>query len=445
MKADSMPGYAFTRLMWRPMGLIILPLLLCALVMPTFGLPDGPGDLFGAVAARVANQQIRFALWSMALFVPAVSGFLFGMLTHEAMHAGVSWMIPGYRSRLLVPANLIGVPFILVTVVATGRAVSWTAAVAALGVGLLGFSMGWRLSDRTIAQRLKDTAFLAFVAIALRPAVLDNLIRWQPLLIGLITGAVGVAVWLPEISAQTSRDLVVLPQAIRGARMSDRHALRFGRFLSPRTIVGRVYAGIYESPGQAGAHFRSLMYQFLFLAVLSSLVSSTGMIATLPILLSMLVGTQLKDTFPYPMSRRERADTFFAASLFDAVVTAGMSVVVVLLLSTLGQWRDLSHPAYYLTILLFLFLLFPIGQLTQLSQSLTPTRKKSVPRPTMILALVIVLSWLGMAQLAAYTFEQVVRSAPLLSAAFVFLAGFVLIQSLYLTGLRWYFARRDFQ
>lgn len=448
MKGDRMPGYAFARLMWRPAGLFILLVLPWALMMPTFGLPDGPGDLLGAVAARTADQQIRFALWRMALFVPAVSGFIFGLLTHEAMQGGMSWMIPRYRSRLLIPANLIGVPFILVTVIAVGRTVSWNAAVSALGIGVLAFGIGWRVTDRTIPSWWQTVAMLALGPIALRPAFLDRLIEWQPILVGLVTGTAGVALWLPEVSAQTSRDRVVLPPTIRGARMSDRQTNRFGRSLSPRTIVGRVYAGIYESPGATGGHFRVLTYQFIFIAVFSWLVGSTGMIATLPMLLSMLMGTQLKDAFAYPMSRRERADAFFAAGLLDSVVSVGMAAGGVVLLSTLGLWRDGSYPkepAHYLTILLFLFLLYPIGQMAQLRRGLTPTRKNKVPATRMLIAFVILFSWLGLAILAAKTFGDAVRSAPLPVTAFVLFAGFVLIQAVYLLGLRWYFARRDFQ
>jgi hypothetical protein len=208
-----------------------------------------------------------------------------------------------------------------------------------------------------------------------------------------------------------------------------------------------MYAGIYESPGATGGHFRVLTYQILFIGAFSWLMRMTGMIATIPMLFSMLMGTQLKDTFPYPMSRRERADAFFAASMLDSVVSIAMAAGGVALLWTLGLWRDDTHPegpGHYLTGLVFLFLLYPIGQMAQVRRSLTPTRKRKVPATTMMVGMVVLIFWFGIAQGAAKIFAGSITSAPPAVTVITLFVSFVAIQSIYLIGLRRYFARRDF-
>jgi hypothetical protein len=212
-------------------------------------------------------------------------------------------------------------------------------------------------------------------------------------------------------------------------------------------LLGRIYAGIYESPGATGGHFRVLTSQVLFIGAFSWLMRMTGMIAWMPMLFSMLMGTQLKDTFPYPMSRRERADAFFAASMLDSIVSVAMAAGGVALLWTLGLWRDDNHhegPGYYLMGLLFLFLLYPIGQVAQVRRSLTPTRKNKVPATTMMVAMVVLLSWFGIAMGAAKIFGGSITSAPPAVTLITLVVSFVAIQSVYLIGLRWYFARRDY-
>ena len=204
---------------------------------------------------------------------------------------------------------------------------------------------------------------------------------------------------------------------------------------------------MYESPGGAVGHFRALTFQALFIGILAVAVGSSGMVATFPMLFSVLMGTQLKDVFAYPMSRRERANTFFAASLIDTSIAAGVAGASALFLSSVGLWRDAVHPegpGVALITLLFLFLLAPIGQLVQADRNLTPTRKNKVSAARMMGAIGVVMLWFGLASAASKVFATPIAKAPPLVTLVVAISGFAVIQTIYLLCLRWYFARRDF-
>jgi hypothetical protein len=341
---------------------------------------------------------------------------------------------------------LVGAPFILLTVIAAARELSSSVALVTLGLGVLSFSIAWRSTDRTVAARWTTIVVVGLFAVFFRPEFVDSFFTSQPVVVAALTAAVGVAWWLPEISPGTNRELVVNPAGMRGEAIIGRGSETFAKSVSARTLVGRLYAGLFESPGGAVGHFRALTYQALFVGLFAVALGSAGMVATFPMLFSILMGTQLKDVFPYPMSRRDRANAFFAASLIDTSIAAAVAAGSALLLSAVGLWRDGVHPegpGHALMSLLFLFLLAPIGQSVQAGRNLTPTRKNKVSAVRMMVSLAVTMLWFGAAQVAAKVSSNSITSAPPVVAVTGLLLSFIAIQSVYLIGLRRYFARRD--
>jgi hypothetical protein len=447
MRAERLPGYTFGRLAWRPAALIAGPIMIGLLMFPIYGVPDNPGNLFGPISARISEEKIRFFLWQAAVVLPGIAAFFLGLATHEVRQSGISWMIPRYRARLVPPAVLVGVPFILVPAVVAVRETSPTLGLGMLGLGVLSFSLAWRSTDRTVAARSNTMGVVLLFALFLNPAFVDGLFMSEPIGVATLTAVVGIAWWLPEISPQTNRQLVVNQPKMPGEAIVGRGSQTFTTSVSARTPAGRLYAGLYESPGGAFGHFRALTLQALFVGLFAVAVGSAGMVAMFPMLFSVLMGTQLKDVFPYPMSRRDRANAFFAASLLDTSIAAMVAAGSALLLSAVGLWRDGVHPegpGHALMSLLFLFLLAPIGQSVQAGRNLTPTRKNKVSAVRMMISLAVTMLWFGAAQGAAKVFADSVASMPRMITAIGVVASFVAIQAIYLIGLRWYFARRDF-
>ncbi len=451
MRADPrLPGYALSRLLWRPAALFVALVPLWAVVFPTLFLPNGPSDLMAALHSGVGRLEVQYALWRESVLVPGVLGFIFGGITHEALQSGVSWMLPRYRARIFLTTTVVAVLCALLVAVAAVSVISLRAGVAAFGLGILSFAAGWRPSDPVASRAARWTGALALAALAIRPDQLARLAEAQAIVLGLAASISGAVLLGAGMTPGTARKRVLLPRASGLLGGKERMPWQsFSHHLSPRTLPGLIYAGFYESPSKNGGRFQAITFQIVFLSVFGWIVRSSSMVATLPMIFVGFAGSQLKDVFAYPMSRRRRADAFFVASLVDAVTMAAVTAGAVVFLFSMGWWR--TNPAGSTTTLsdaliglLFLLLFIPLAQAAQAPGPLSSIRRRKIPARQWILYAVGVGLWMGASLIARFNFTPLANGMPALLVVAVVLASFVVIQTAFWASLRFYFARRDF-
>ena len=141
--------------------------------------------------------------------------------------------------------------------------------------------------------------------------------------------------------------------------------------------------------------------QIILISVFGWIARQSSMVGTIPMFLVAFSGTQLKDVFPYPMSRQKRATAFFASSLFDAVTMTAVIAFAIVALAYLGLWRDdpatsMKTPGDALMRLVFLFLFVPIVQWAQAHSAAFSRRGKPVSARQYITFMSAMLVWAGL-------------------------------------------------
>lgn len=189
--------------------------------------------------------------------------------------------------------------------------------------------------------------------------------------------------------------------------------------------------------------------QIILISVFGWIARESSMVGTIPMFLIAFAGTQLKDVFPYPLSRQERATAFFASSLFDAVTMTAVIALAIVALGQLGLWREdpalsVKGPGDALLRLMFLFLLAPIVQFAQAHSPAFTRRGKPVSARQYIIFTLAMFAWVVVAVPAQYAFEHFASGLSWRIDVGVLLACFIAVQSAFWILLRIYFARRDF-
>jgi hypothetical protein len=448
----TIAGYALLRLLWRPMSAFLLFAAVWVTVFPWIFLPDEPESWMGP-QSPLRILEFHNALWQDAILLPIVTGGLLSGMTHEALQSGVSWMLPRYRSRILQATVLTTIVFALLVSVAIALLISWHAGLAALGIATLSFAIGWRVFDPAASNFFRAGAAVVVFAVIRRPSYLLAAIEANPGTIALLATSAGVALLWTGLTSARARELALRPRTVGGLRESlkGRDGLPwegFGAQVAPPALPGLIRAGLFESARiRRLGRFPEIVLQIVFLGVMGWVFRASSMVASLPMIFVGLAGSQLKEVFPYPISRKHRADAFFLASFVDAAAVAVLSASAVLLLDKIGWWRENRSPTPItpqdaLIGLLFLFLFVPIVQLPLITGPLTATRKRKISTRHWVVAVCALAIWLVASRIARIQLSPLINQNPSLVDA-VILFSFVVIQIAFWGSLRFSFARRD--
>lgn len=455
MTADRTdPGYALLRLLWRPMSVFLLLAAVWVAVFPWLFLPNEPESWTGP-QSPLRVLEFQYALWRDCILLPVVTGGLLSGMTHEALQSGVSWMLPRYRLRILRATVVAAMLFALLVSVAIALLISWRAGLAAFGIGTLSFSIGWRAFDPAVSTALRFAAALAVFAAVTRPAYVLAAVAANPGTIALLATVGGIVLLGTGLTAMRARRLALRPRSVGGGFLEllkghgstpwDGSA---GQVVPP-ALPGLIRAGLYESTGISRfGRLQGMTLQIVFLSVVGWILRSSSMVATLPMIFVGLAGSQLRDVFSYPISRKQRADAFFVASLVDSVTIAAFAAGAVVVLASFGWWREQPSPTVRtpggeLIGLVFLFLFVPILQLALVSGPLTSTRKRKTSTGRWIGLACGLGAWLVAALIARSQLGPLIKQNQSLVVAAVILFSFVVIQIAFWASLRFLFARRN--
>jgi hypothetical protein len=450
--ARAIPGYALWRVLWRPVSLFLIASIVVASAIGS-GRPDWT---FDNSYNLLRQTQFEHEIWQISIILAIGTGLLVGLMTREAMQSGTAWMIPRYRLRLLRPTIGIAGAFAFMVSLTVAFDISGAFAVPAFGIGALSFIVGWRLSDSAASMWLRLSGPLVLAAALLRPSYLVGVVQASPTLVTSLTLVGGSLVLADGFTDGVARRLAVQPRrAFRAlhellSRNQGVEWTEFGGLSAPTTLLGSVRAGLYESSGGVKlGRVREVLLQVVFVSVFAWFIATSPMVGVFPLFLAAFAGIQLKDSFPYPLSRRQKADAFFVASLVDAVSLTAVVAVAVLALAVLGLWRDDSGssvrtPAEALLRLLSLFLFFPIAQMAQAPAPLIKRQRRNISIRQWIVGGVAMLAWIGAAAGAQFALDQLIGAKRILLTAIVVLGTLGTVQAFFWWMLRFYFARRDF-
>lgn len=444
------PGYAQLRLLWRPMALVSLFPLMLGVLYPLAVLPNGPSDLLAALRAGTAGLDVQYALWRECIALPAAIAIGLAIASREGMQSGMGWMLPGYRLQMRASTGLIALLSALSVAVATARVLPFFYGFTAFGLGILAFSLAWRAFDPSASKSLRWTARVLVAVFVLRPEYLAGAARSAPLLVGLVAVVLGAALFSTGMSTAAARTLA---SQSTGGLDSLREGNEktpwewWGRRWTPPSLPGLIQAGIYESAGVGKlSRFHRGILVLVYFSVTGWLTWSSSMVAVMPMIFMGFIGGQMKETFPYPISRRRRADAFFLASLVDAVTLGALVAITVVLLVQLGWWREKeagrNTPGYALMTLLFLVVLAPVAQIVLARGPLTLKRGRKPRSWQLIASFAAMLLWLAAATYAGKKFGLLYGSHAAASVV-ALLSGFIAIQAAFWISLRFWFARRD--
>lgn len=457
MRIERGTGYALYSLLERPLSLLFLFGAFAALVLPWAYVPDPLPPWLDQASSQAQRLAFEYEVWRSCIVLPLAWGFVLGGMTHEALQTGLSWMLPRYRTRLLPSTIVVIAVTALFTSIVVSSVLSTSAGMAAFGISTLSFAIGWRMFDFDASVPLRSVLALAVVTVVARPVYLVAGVNAGSAIIGMLALVTASFVLLTGFSDDVARRLALRPwRAHRGLQgFLEEHGTTLERpapgNTGRRSLPQLIRAGVYEST--AGARFARIQLissQIILASVLGWIGRVSLIVGTVPMFLVAFSGSQLKDVFPYPLSRQKRADAFFASSLFDAVTMATVITIAIIALVKLGLWRDepgtsIKQPADALVRLIFLFLFAPIVQFAQAHSPAFTRRGKPVSARQYITFTLAMLAWVGVGLSATFGFKHLATGISWRIVAGALLVCFVAVQSAFLISLRFYFARRDFR
>ncbi len=450
------PGYALFSLLERPLSLLLLFGALGAIVLPSAYVPDPLPPWADPASILARRTAFEYGVWQSCILLPFVSGVVLGGMTHEALQTGLSWMLPRYRTRLLPPTIVIVAVTALLISIVVSFVISAPAAISAFGICALSFTVGWRMFDSAASMPLRSVLALGIVTAVARPAYIVAGVNAGSAIFAILAVVAASLVLLTGFSDDVGRRLALRPwRAHRGLQgFLEEHGTTLERptpgNAGRRSLPQLIRAGLYEST--AGARFgriQLISFQIILISAFGWIGRASSMVGTIPMFLVAFSGSQLKDVFPYPLSRQKRANAFFASSLFDAVTMTTVIAIAIVALVELGLWREdpaasMKTPADALLRLTFLFLFVPLVQFAQ-AHSPAFTRRKPVSARQYVTFTLAMLAWVGAAVSAHFAFEHLTSGLSWRIAAGVLLASFIAVQFAFWISLRFYFARRDFR
>jgi hypothetical protein len=327
---------AVARLFWRPAAIYSLGFVAFAAAWSVIQAGETLGDGYPMTSA----PAIAAIFWNGSILFMGALGIGLALLTAPVHQSLFAFSVPSLRDRILRGVMIIGA-----TVAVAVACVVWWSAGGVDGVGsfaasALFFAVALSTFDPT-RSRLQST--VGFVL----SAVMVYEVRWAPLLfhmspvlitIGVLLGA--AALIRRELSVDTARMrasaqrpiLVYGPFGARrindaGPNTRDRF---FGGRPSSDRLVDWVRAMGYENFGfRKGGWLVFVGGSALIIGAIGCAANSTMMVGYLGMQSVSFAGLRLIGRWPYPTTRRRRADAAFAGGVINSVVYFALAAIVV--------------------------------------------------------------------------------------------------------------------
>lgn len=443
MTASRFPGYPLLRLAWRPATLIFAFPLTLFLTIALSRTGAGADELFPAVRHGVATFQLRTTLWVISIGISGLAGAGAGMMMREAISSSSAWMLPRYVKSLAHPLEALAVTLAILGSLPLFRVTSSAEPVATFGVSLLAFAAGWTIFDPQSRNLTRAAAALFLIGMIYRPTPLVLLGESYPLYLAAF--AIAFA-WLTIdrlLTKEVSRERALSPASgsmIPPKYLEHKGASTFrGRVIVSQFALYR--AGLYESFGGRWGRTGDLVMMAIVWSVSGFVTKTPGQMIMIAFFSIGFVGTQLKNAFAYPISRRRRATAFFVASVVDTLAACSVAALAVLTITLLGLWRvdpesTRLTPLQTLETILVLVLLAPIAQAAMVPGWVV---SKKIQSRRQIVALVGLIITIGF----TYVLQRIFFESFLRSWAVMFVATLFIVYSAFWTFLRWYFKKKD--
>ncbi len=444
------PG-ALLRLFARWYSLAAVYLLALAVFAPAlFSDGDALRLLLGRVtAAEFDTAMVRQLVVQTSALLGLISGALVSFSVMEVLGTPNGWLLPGARRKMLSGHLLVlSVVVAVVAANAFARVGSHSAVMTVCltpfwyAIGANWLSMGrwghvsWPLMASTLVLVFRPSWYAAafdgrFVSVTL---ALAGLVSSVVMLRSLAGAPWGRAV------ARTSTSMNSVSQTFGMRLLPFRrhdHTTQATPHGGARHSFGQWIEAAFVESGQTVS--RWLTTRILFVGVYAVFIYGAGAQIALVGYLFVTQGLQLSGLFPYPLSRRQRADLQFFMSLLDTLTVGGVVWLVLFVLSATGAPRffadDISARVPWSLEVLALICCAPVAQWPRAMGpiALMAIGLRIVPMMLVMLGVVILPRVLA----------RVLGDLPENVMLVIFVAIAVGMQLLHFVALRRVYMRRD--
>ena len=382
------PPYAFYRLLWRPLMIVlVLYLMFMACILPALGLLDENASLTEMWRLGTASTAVLDALWRETVVVPVFIGFVTGAAAIEVQKAPFAWGLPALRVRMLWgTVSLLAVVAALVGVAHWGVE-GWKGALAGAGVAAVAFAAGPAMLMPSYPARTRWLAAIALVAVVLAPSVVESLMRVASPFVA-FAGLGGAAVVLASgFSRATARGAAmkagtagVIPEAPLWAEGGLGHHDRERNPLQAAGLAAWMRAA--AGAGSSRAIRRLVFVLLVSIAWIVTIAYTLGNPLFVAIVMMWDSRIQLRgDRLLYPVSRKRRAQVSFLGNLGTTLSYTAIAGIELLLLFKLKPWPQYhANPTHHVGVLFVVCVTIAAAPLVQWGTSSPPIRSLTEDR-----------------------------------------------------------------
>jgi hypothetical protein len=330
---------AVGRLVWRPAALYVLGFLVFAGVWALIQAGVALGDDF----PMTSKPAIAAIFWNGSVVFMGVLGLALAWLTMPVRQSVFAFSVPSLVGKVARGTLAIGI----ITAVAIACTVWWTAGAiegaGSLCAALLFFAVGWRSFNLTRTQTPSAFFFVFGIVVFYEVERTRGLFLVSPMLIamGCLVGAAFLIGRELSVATARARASAPLPISIYGTlgavRLSATH-IRGGALFrgsqSSNRLVHWVKAIQYENAGfRRGGWVTFVTWSALTISVLGYADNATYLVGFLGMQTSAILASRLRGRLVYPLSRKERADSVFIATVLNSVLYFAIAWVVLAVLT----------------------------------------------------------------------------------------------------------------
>jgi hypothetical protein len=328
-------------------------------------------------------------------------------------------------------------------------------ATAAFGWAILCFALGGVAFD-PVLSKVESRGVAAILALLVfRPGYLEDVILLQPLLFAAVSTLASGIVLHREFSPTLSRKrpLLGVPPAWTNTphgvsqywSRSSAPSRPWNETLANDRLLGWLRAGYYEAYGgvRHGWAGRGVVQVALAMAV-AYFMGSPQMVVAMSWVVLFTIGTQLRTTFLYPVSRSQRAALFFATTVLETFAIAALALAAVTVLFAFAPQTNAPPPNDTLggvaTFLVFFIAWAPVGHWAKIREPWTG--KNSPPARLALRFLGFQIAYIILAMVSVTWFQRLLAgpsSASWVAAAVLAAA----IYAVYWLAIRRYYRTSD--